>query len=216
MAAAIKFYAGQSGTWNELSAASGVGFYGATFGSSVQVDHWQDSTFICDSGGSSQGPAANNCKPVDGSTSGVTWNGASTSGVLRQIPNQSGTLNVRFTFDNPVKTQNAKFIVYDRSNKDNDPSGVTCYGAELRHPYTAAGNFGDWNEANFGSGNATWVNVHGSGSVLDLWASPGISGLRPNGADTTDTRHDWYLAVAAQPDSIGSKQFGFWAECEYL
>jgi hypothetical protein len=217
MAATITFNAGQGGVFQLLGAASGVGFYGTGFGTSVQVGKWQDTTWITDTNGTIQGSQANNCKPVSltAGESGVWWNGATNSGVLQSIPNQSGTLNVRFTFtDTPVATQNAKFIAYDGSNKDVDPVGVVCWAGELRKPWSLG--FPGYDEANLGSGDATWTNIHGSGSYLNLWASPGASGLRPLGVDTKDYRHDWYIAIAAQPTGIGSKHFGFWVECEYL
>lgn len=48
-------------------------------------------------------------------------------------------------------------------------------------------------------------------------ASPGISGQRPNGAQTSATQHDWYFAISASPDSIGSKtMFALYFETEYL
>jgi hypothetical protein len=99
--------------------------------------------------------------------------------------------------------------IYDRSNINNDPSGVTCKVAEIIHP-------GD-TQIPEGSGDTSWITAHGSAVVVDLVASPGISGLSPNGPETTQTDHDWYLAISASPDSIGSKtQFGLYCSLEYL
>ncbi len=111
MAATISFLAGQ-GAMVPL-AGSGLGFYGSSFGTSIQVGQYQDSTFITSSDGSVQGPAANNLKKA-ASTSGVTWNG-SVDTTLQDIPNASGTVNVRFTFDSAVKTQNGEVRVYSSS-----------------------------------------------------------------------------------------------------
>jgi hypothetical protein len=117
-------------------------------------------------------------------------------------------VNLRFTNDLPVKTQNAQLRVFDRVNKDNDPSGVTCQVAEIVHPWS-----GDLSP----SGSATWTNAHGSGVVLDLVSSPGTSGLRPSGADSSDERHDWYLALSASPTSVGQKsQLGLYFELRFL
>jgi len=204
MAAAINFFAGKTAV---SLAGSGLGFYGASFGTSVQVGQYQDSTYITSSDGSVQGPVANNTKKL-ATTSGVRWNDTFDT-ELTSIQNASGALNVRFTFDTPVKTQNAQLRVFDRVSKNNNPSGVTCYVGELIHPWEG------WDCA--GSGDATWVNAYGSGSYLDLVSSPGVDGNRPSGADTQATQHDWYVAISASPNSIGSKtQFGLYVELEYL
>lgn len=195
--------------------SSGLGFYGAAFGTSVQTGQYQDSTYITDGTGSSQGPVVHNTKRLTSMTSGVLWNGSVTD-ALRHIPNASGTLNIRFLFDTAVKTQNAKLYIFDRVSKNNAPSGVTCYVAELIHPWTN-GFDGLSSNSNMGSGSQSWVLGQGSGSYLTMAASPGSGGLSPNGANTTDTRHDWYAAISASPDEIGSKdKFGLYVELEYL
>jgi hypothetical protein len=209
--AEIRFLAGLNGgdNFTEFSGptvASGLGFYGGTFGSSVQVGQYQDSTFITSPNGSEQGPQANNTKKL-ASTSGVSLNGGSEV-AIQWLTNQDAAINLRFTNDVPVKTQNAQLRVFDRVNKDNDPSGVTCQVAEIVHPWS-----GDLSP----SGSATWTNAHGSGVVLDLVSSPGTSGLRPSGTDTTNARHDWYVAISPSPASVGSKTaFGLYFELQYL
>ena len=60
----------------------------------------------------------------------------------------------------------------------------------------------------------------GSGIVVPLAQSPGPSGhYAGDGSANTGqyTQHDWYLAISASPDSIGSKtQYGLYVELEYL
>jgi len=109
---------------------------------------------------------------------------------------------------------NVKLRVFDRVNKDNDPTGVTCQVGELIHPWghglAVAGD-------PLGSGQQNWSGVHGSSVILSMAASPGLSGLSPNGPTTSGQRHDWYVAISASPDSIGSKTaFGLYFELEYL
>ncbi|MBX9836729.1 MAG: hypothetical protein K2X69_00305, partial [Silvanigrellaceae bacterium] len=59
--------------------------------------------------------------------------------------------------------------------------------------------------------------LYGSGSTLSMVDSPGLSGLSPSCINTTATTHDWYLALTATPQSIGSKtQFGLYFAVEYL
>lgn len=202
--ATINFYAGDASLENILS--SGIGFYGSSgFGSSVAVGAYQDETYITDSNGSINGGKAKNIKYYN-TTSGYA-NSVSPRH-LRTIANGLATLNVRFTHTTGVKTQNARLRIYDRTSIANPASGVTTKVAELIHPAN--------NESLVGSGSNAWETPAGTG-YMSLAASPGTSGLSPSGSNTVDARHDWYLAISASPDSIGSKtQYALWVELEYL
>lgn len=212
--ATISFYAGQVAIANLNG--SGLGFYGSSFGASVAVASYQDKTYITNSTGSIQGAEVWNTKyvhPNSGNLAGTVVN-------LSGIPNYQASLNIQFSHTSAVKTQNAEFRIYDRSGINNPASGVTCKVAEIIHTNVA--------QDITGSGDGTWVGesinpqtstqtVGGSGIVVPLVASPGRSGFRPNGANTTDVYHDWYLCISASPDSIGSKTlFGGYVSLEYL
>lgn len=203
--AQISFYAGEGFQINNL-AGSGLGFYGGGFGYSVPVGEYQDTTFITNANGTAQGPQVDNIKFLN-NNSGIV-NGASSGVHLRAIPNYLATLKINFNHNSPVKTQNVMARIYDRNNINNDPSGVTFKVAELVHP--------DQTQTLNGSGSNAWVTLHGSGSMLQLTSSPGLSGLRPNGAETMSTDHDWYLAITGSPDSVGSKLAALYVELEYL
>lgn len=213
MAAEINFFGIRTGTLTPL-AGSGLGFYGSSFGSSVQVGSYQDTTFITNSNGTTQGPQNNNHK-YDGTTSGLTFNGSTVPSMefTQKVPNQSGGLNVRFTFDTQVITQNAVLRIFDRVLKTNPASGVECRVSELIHPwptFTPIGSGGAWTLGSEGS--PTPVQ-----NSLSLKASPGLSGTSVNGPGTSGVRHDWYCILSASPESIGSKtQFGLHMELEYL
>jgi hypothetical protein len=186
---------------------SGIGFFGTNFGESVAVGEYNQTTWICDGNGVQDGGQINNITYEN--TSSGTINGASAVH-LKQIPNYLATLNIRFEHGSVIKTQNAKWRIYDRANINNDPSGVTCQVYETIHVPVSQG-IGE------GSGANTWTNVHGSAVILDLAASPGTSGTSPTGSATTDTRHDWYLCLSPSPNSIGSKTlFGGYMSLEYL
>jgi hypothetical protein len=202
----IDFYAGENNNINNL-AGSGLGFYGDSgFGYSIAVGSYNGRTFITDSTGTAQGPEADNCKYLN--TSGVIV-GQTGSGInLLALPNYLASLNIRFTHSSAVKIQNAKIYAYDRVNKNNNPSGVTLYAAEIIHPSTT--------QSATGSGDSTWINVKGSGTTLSLVNSPGVSGLSPSGANTSQSQHDWYVALSATPTSVGAKEFALWMELEYL
>ena len=206
--ASIDFYADSFAVQN-LS-GSGLGFYGSSFGASVNVGEYQTTTFITNGNGTTQGPQVNNVKYVN-SMSGIV--GSATSGILlTSIPNYLATLNIRFTHSSAVQVQNAKLRIYDRSGINNPASGVTTKVAELIH-------LGE-TQTNVGSGDTTWVTPAGSSIIMDLSPSPGLSGtLAGNGTNSTASasRHDWYTVISASPDSVGSKTlYGLYVSLEYL
>ena len=202
--ATIAFYTNGHST---AVGGSAVGFYGSTFGNSVTVGSYQDTTWITDSNGTLQGPQADNIKWTHPSSGSI--NGAA-SVVLTAIPNYLATLNIRFTHATAVRLQNSKLRIFDRSNINNNASGVTTKVAEIVHPTLT--------QTNNGSGSSSWNTPGGSGSILTFaFPSPGMSGLAPNGPSTSADRHDFYCAISASPDSVGSKtQYALYFECEYL
>ena len=206
--AAIDFYAD---TFNLNG--SGLGFYGSSFGQSVDVGSYQNTTYITNSNGTAQGELVNNIR-YQGSAPYASGYVASELDPtnLTHIPNYLATLNVRFTHSSAVKAQNVKCRIYDRSSINNPASGVTTKLAELIHPDTVTGAGG--------SGDTAWLTPAGSSVIVDLAPSPGISGLYAgNGSNSvrSDTRHDWYMAISASPDSIGSKTlYGLYISLEYL
>lgn len=210
MAVSIGFLAGTNAI-ADLS-GSGLGFYGSSgFGASVTVGQWQGRTFITDSAGALQGAEANNVQFLN-TQSGIL--GQTGSGVLlRRIPNFQSTLQVHFHADSAVQATNVKLRIYDRFNIDNPASGVTTGVAELCHP--------DVVQNNNGSGSTTWQFPGGSGSVMLLTPSPGVSGFFAQGSGAagghTDFDHDWYLGISASPNSVGSKSnYGLYVALEYL
>lgn len=201
--AAINFF-GQTDHIQALN-GSGVSFMGTAFGSSVDVGAYQNTTWISNSNGTTAGPQLNSIAwthPNSGSINGAA------SVHLTAIPNYLATINARFTHSTAIKTQNAKFRVYDRVSISNDPSGVLCKVYNIIHPNTA--------QDLTGSGGSTYTTPTGSSVILSLHASPGQSGLSPNGLATIDMRHDFYLAISASPNSIGSKTFAGYLSLEYL
>lgn len=208
MAAAIDFFNGPGTTG---LTTSGVGFYGATFGASVQVSSYQDTTFITNSNGTVNAGQLTNDK-YPGNTSGIVINGG-TEVQLSTVPVVSGTLNVRFTFDTVVKTQNEYFRIFDRVSANSPASGVTCQVAQLVNGGSGVNQTTGVAEASHNG----WSALAGSGTVMHLLTSPGSGGLSPSGVDTTSVRHDWYVGISATPTSIGSKtSFGAYCELEYL
>jgi hypothetical protein len=210
MVANIAWLAGQNFTIADLS-GSGLGFYGDSgFGASVKVSFWQGRTFITNGSGTTQGPEVDNVKYLNVGSGILGQTGSGTH--LLAIPNYQATTQIRFTNDTAVKVQNAEFRIYDRSDVNKPASGVTTKVAELIHPSVT--------QVQNGSGDAVWFTPGGSGVVVPLAASPGVSGLYAgNGSNSlwSDTTHDWYLAISCSPDSIGSKAlFGAYVSLEFL
>lgn len=209
MAAEIKFYAGGVSYGTEIT-GSGLGFFGASFGTSVQVGEYQDSTYITDGTGTSEGPVSTNTK-YPGNASGVEIDGGAEI-QLNTVGTESGSVNVRFTFDTAVKTQNGELRIFDRVSADNDASGVTTQVAQLAINGSGVDGAGELQAAHNG-----WQALNGSGTVMTLLAGPGSGGLHPSGSATEDTRHDWFACLSASPDSIGSKtDYGLFVQLEYL
>lgn len=213
--ATVTFYANESiGAINSGSQnlnGSGIGFFGngGAF-ASVRIGEYQDRTFVCDANGTAVGAEIDNVKYVN-PTGALISRGGSTDAALPlvNIPNYKSTLNIRFDHGSAVRTQNAKVQIYDRSNVNNAPSGVICQAAEIVHPEVS--------QAVVGSGDTTWISCSGSTPYVDLIASPGISGIRVSGSNTTEAQHDWYVCISASPTGIGSHtNFGIYFTTEYL
>jgi hypothetical protein len=208
--ASIDFLTWTAADFDLNLAGSGLGFYGAGgFGASVAVGEWQDNTYVTDGNGLVQGPQGNNVKWRHANSGEVA--GATVLN-LQYIPNYQASLNIRFTHSTGVKVQNVEARIYDRNNINVGATGVTTKAAELLHP--------SWSQAVQGSGDTSWITPEGSAVTVPLAQSPGMSGEYSGDGSTSvrpDDRHDWYLALSASPDSVGSKtQYGLYVSLEYL
>lgn len=235
--ASIAFYAGNTAV-NHLS-GSGLGFFGGSFGQSVELNTFQSTTFITDGNGSTNGGATNNNKYYSDTLASVQWATPPTG--LKYIPNSKATLNIRFTNATAVRTQNCKMRIFDRVNKNHPASGVITRACEFIHPATSTSVEGSGDSVWWGSASSTGADaqgaiqgspnpsnrlpagtntVGGSGIYVPLSQSPGPSGQHAgDGSGNTRqyTQHDWYVGISASPDSIGSKtQYGLYVELEYL
>lgn len=231
MAAEIKFYANSvadSSSEINHNAGSGIGFYGSAFGVSVPVDSQQTTTFTTNSDGTSEGVQLHNTKFA--TTGTVSVDGADAID-LANLPNYLCPLNIRFTNDDPVKVQNCKLRIFDRNNIQNQASGVTTYVYEARHPLTNQVASG---LSLKGEPLDTWFEFDPVNAMDDMEfaPSPGVSGQNTSSDDTyyvvknatsasgvslASLRHDWYVALSAEPQSIGSKtNYGLYFSVEYL
>ena len=181
--------------------------------------------------------------PVGGSTTAmgkVAINGG-TPIELDQLPNYLAPLNVRFSHTEAVRVQNCKLRIFDRNNINNHASGVRTYVYEVRHPSNSeAAGVPDLTHRGITDGNY-WTEFDSadsdSPSDMKFTDSPGVSGLSSHSLDTdssawedaslapsplqgslhSSAQHDWYLALSAEPVTIGSKtDYGLYFTCEYL
>lgn len=210
MAAALTFWS--NGYRIETGANSGLGFYGANFGTSVLVGAWSARCFHTDSAGTTQGPEGLSCQWI--SSTGVVLGAGGGSGIaLTQVPNAQATINARFENDTPVQVTSATLYAYDRSSINNSPSGLAVRAFEAIHPHASQ------SPAQLGSGDSTWTTLAGSGSTLSLAPSPGSGGLYAgNGSNSTrqDMCHDHYVGVSVSPSTVGSKLAALYLAIEYL
>lgn len=224
---------------------SGLGFFGGGFGISVPVGSYQDSTWVTNGNGTEYDYQTQNTKyvPATGG-SGLYFNGNTVDIGTSGTPNYYAPLNIRFTHDEYVATQNCKLRIFDRNNIARMQSGVTTQVYEIRHPHpTAVYETNQRALAHRGTVNHSWTEYDPVDELsfdLTLTSSPGQSGLNTNQTDVDDglpsigdggfynwltsegnahtaKRHDWYLALSASPDSIGSKtDYGLYFTLEYL
>jgi len=208
MAASLTYNIYTGETTSIETAGSGLGFYGSSFGDAVAVGSYQDTTYLTNANGLTQGAQAPNVKWTHANSGEVA---GSTNLSLTGIPNYQATLNIRFTYDDAVQAKNVTVRTYDRTSTANPPSGVTCKIVEIRHTGIA--------QDESGTGSGVWFEPSGDANALSLADSPGLSGANADdGSSTTpSTQHDWFLAISASPDSVGSKTlFGLYTSLEYL
>jgi len=152
----------------ETFSGSGLGFFGLTAGSSVQIGAYQDTTFVSNGDGSVTKDASSNVKFVaDTFPSGCCQvrsfgNTYGTTG-LSGVPSFESSLGIRFGHTTAVKTQNVQLRIYDRTNVNYPASGVNTKVAEIV-------NYGGGNPGSQGAaGNGS--SVHGSGDAF-WWGEP--------------------------------------------
>lgn len=214
-------------------AGSGLGFYGNGYGLSVPVGQYQDSTWVTNANGTATDQyQLNNTKFA---SSGTTSFNGNTAIQNFNMPNYYAPLNIKFTHNEAVRVQNCKVRIFDRNDITRQASGVTTMVYEVRHPNGSTSASGLLFR---GENDHYWKEFDPTDAMIDvdLTSSPGLSGLNTSAADPNpstqagfvswltqegaaheSTTHDWYVALSASPDTIGSKtQYGLYFTCEYL
>jgi len=191
----------------KIDTGESLGFFGPDgFGDPLSISEYNGRTFVTNSSGSVSHEECDNCRKI--SSSGVIIGQTGTGIDLINLPNYLATINLRFTHPQAVLVQNARLIAFDGSDISNAPTGLSTYGAEIIHTSRS--------QTATGIGDTAWVQMAGSGQVLNLVDSPGTSGISPFGPATISTRHDWYIALSVAPTIPSDKSFSFRAELEYI
>ena len=223
---------------------SGLGFYGADYGISVPIGKRQDTTWLTNSTGteSTHQLRLHNTKfntKGDTGTQGKSESNGGSAKNLDTLPNYLAPLNVRFSHTEAVRVQNCKLRIFDRNSITNHASGVVTYVYEVRHPLDSETS-NSLNHRGITDGHY-WTEFDSadssSPSDMKFTDSPGISGFNSDSTDSANTatkwndatdaallgsthastRHDWYIALSAEPVTIGSKtDYGLYFTCEYL
>ena len=156
-------YTNQMVPQTETLSGSGLGFFGETAGSSVQIGAFQDSTLVSNGDGSETTGQANNIKYVASTfPSGqctVDSTGTDFNIGLSGVVSYQSTLGVRFGHTTAVKTQNCQLRIYDRTNINYPASGVNTKVAEIvnwngTNPHLQGAD--GVASAHIGSGDAFW------------------------------------------------------------
>lgn len=232
--------AGDEPTLIDHTAGTGLGFFGGNFGISVPVNQWQKATYVTNAAGTDEGVQVSNIRYNDDVS--VRPSGSVVQEVVTignsGIPNYQAPLNIRFEHTEDVSVVNCRLRIFDRSDIDNGAVGVTTQVYEVRHPNPKQNV--DYHLEHRGIDNHGYVTFIGGDSPSDmsLTASPGASGLNTSsaaeetlpefseglrnwkyqeGAAHRSSRHDWFLALSASPDSVGSKtDYGLYFTLEYM
>jgi len=164
---------------------SGLGFYGSTFGASVSTSNYQDSTYVTNANGDTNGGVARNIKYLSPTGCYITPEAA--SGSLLNVNGIEATLIIHFQHTTNVKVQNAQLRIYDRDSINTCASGVITKVAEMVNfagrSYTtwAGGDYGAGTVSSSGFGDAFWWgSPWPSGSTYAAVAGNGATAIRPS------------------------------------
>ena len=147
---------------------SGLAFFGATAGASVQIGDYQGTTRIANSDASVYSDATTNLKyrasvfPSGQCAVGGSF-GSDVNVGVSGVKTMHGTMGIEFGHTTAVNVQNCQLRIYDRSNVNYPASGVNTKVAEIV-------NFNGSTFNNQGSTTDT-STVIGSGDVL-WWGEP--------------------------------------------
>ena len=148
---------------------SGLAFFGATGGSSVQIGQYQQTTYVSNGDGSEYTDASSNVAyKADTYPSGQctldTVAGSAYEMGLSGVRSMYGSLGIEFGHTSEVNVQNCQLRIYDRANVNYPASGVNTKVAEVINH-----NGSTWDAQ--GADNGLCSAAQGSGDCL-WWGEP--------------------------------------------
>ena len=191
---------------------SGLAFYGATAGSSVQINAYQDSTYVANADGSSFADQTANVKYIPNAhPSGMTTTdayGTEFTVGLSGVKSCQATLGIEFGHSTAVKTQNVQLRIYDRNNTNYPASGVNTKVAEIVNhngaTYATQGALGN-SSAVVGSGDAFWWGEPWpSAFVTQNYFTNSSGEVFRNGLQSTNVNGDTRLSTVGVPGSYAT------------
>lgn len=189
-----------SGTGNR------IGFCGSTFGSSVGVDEWQDSTWVTNDTMTANYGQINNNKYISSTELDTNSSGTRTltSGVVALV---DCTLRISFEEDeSATATSVTRFYAYNGIVPTTPPPGISVVGFEC-DTASGGGNYLNINKDTEETGGAAWntsFGIGGSSNKLILADESAIS------------VHQWFLGISASPQNVGLKtDFVYRIETDY-
>lgn len=189
-----------SGTGNR------IGFCGGSFGSSVGVDEWQDTTWVTDDTMVVNYGQINNNKYISSTEVNTNQSGTKTL-ISGAVPIDECSLRISFTEDGGnTQTSSTRFYAYDGTTPTTAPPGINTVGFEVD---TASGG-GDSlqvNKTSDAGANLAWNSANGIGSSTNKLQIA---------SETSLATHYWYLGVSASPTTVGLKtSFVYRIETDY-
>jgi hypothetical protein len=206
----------------ETLSGSGLAFYGATAGSSVQIGAYQQVTRVSNANGGSYEDDTNNIQYVANAFPSGQTNlsilGDDVRIGLSGIKTMQGTFGIEFGHTSAVKVQNAQLRIYDRNNVNYPASGVNTKVAEIINfngtawvapvgsgpPVASQGSTGDSSDA-VGSGDAFWWGEPWPAELVSKnYYTNSSAVVFYNGTDNdTVTNGDVRLDVPGSNDTVG-------------
>ncbi len=198
-----------TGSWDFTISGTGnkIAFCGATFGSSIGVNEWNDSTHVSNDNMTvdyCSSPHMNNVKYIS-TTQAVVTGGVVTLSTSTVTPTGC-TLRISFQEDTMnTSVSVVRFYAYDGVTPTTPPSGVKVVAFE--RDTTANGGSEAVNTDTTAGVGAGWNSAYGvCGSANKLIMSD----------ETSASIHYFYLGVSASPTSVGLKTaFVFRIELDY-
>ena len=156
---------GTPGTNLDTLSGSGLAFFGATAGSSVQIGEYQSTTYVANGDASEYSDASSNVKYVSdtypsGACTLEAVPGSPYETGLTGIRTMYGSLGIEFGHTSAVNIQNCQLRIYDRNNINYPASGVNTKVAEIINhnggTFDSQGTDNGLTSAAQGSGDLWW------------------------------------------------------------